>query len=266
VPLENTGRTITGIRALKKSVRISFEHETVTISHQRFTDRYLYIGKTLPEAEYQQLQDDAAIEKLETYAHNLLSKGLYTQKQVKEKLYAKGAKRWMVEAILQQLAAYQLIDDLHYVQERFEYGHARLEGFDRILTDIKAKGIDDKYIRELVYDEAVEFEKAQALWPRVQKLHASKSRLAKHQGYHDFYARRGYRHELINRVIDKLDHPSNEEELLNLKRDYHIAKRKYKHEQGRKLRDRIIRYLIGKGYNYSNINTLLGEQDDDTMD
>jgi len=266
VPLENTGRTITAIRALKNSVRISFGDQAMSISHQRYTDRYLYVGKTLPESEYQQLLDDAAIGKLESYAQRLLAKGLYTQKQIKDKLYAKQAKRWMVEAILQQLASYQLIDDARYVQERLEYGHARLEGFDRILDDLKNKGIDEKYLRELVYDEKLEFEKASSLWPRVIKLLAKKSQLARHHGFHDFYSRRGYRHELINRVIDELDHPSIEEDMKNLKRDYQTAKRKYMHEKGRKLRDRLVRYLASKGYNYSNINMVLGEQDDGTMD
>lgn len=266
MPLENTGRTITGIRVLKNSVRISFGEGVVSISQQRYTDRYLYVGKTLPESEYQQLLDDAAIGKLENYAQRLVAKGLYTQKQIKDKLYAKEAKRWMVEAILQQLASYQLIDDVRYVQERLEYGHARLEGFDRIIDDLKNKGIDEKHLGNLTYDEKLEFEKARSLWPRAQKLHAKKSQLAKHHGLHDFYARRGYRHELVNRVIGELDHPSHQEEMKNLKRDYQIAKRKYARESGRKLRDRLVRYLSGKGYNYSNINAILGEQDDGTMD
>lgn len=266
MPLENTGKTIIALRPLKQVVRIVLDKETINVSPSRFTDRYLYVGKVLTEEEYQHLLDDSAITKYERYVHNLFAKGLYTTKQIKDKLYARGAKRWMVEDILAKLSEYQLLNDDLYIKERFEYGHAQLEGYDRIFDDLLIKGIDTEKLQLVIYNEQLELDKAKQLWTRLQNLYSQKSTLARHSAYHDWYTRRGYRHQVIAKIIEDNEIHSIEQENTNLKRDLMTARRKYQHEKGRKKYDRLFRYLAQKGYNYSSIKTILGAQDDESMD
>lgn len=264
MPLENSGKTIIAIKALKKSVAIVFDDETLKISHDRYTDHYLYIGKTLPLQEYSSLQDEATIFILENYAYRLLSRGLYTEKQIRDKLYTRGAKRWMVETIIEHLNKANLINDEEYMNERIEYGHTRLEGYHAIYQELRIKGISETLLLKFKMDPKIELDKAKQMLPRLQKRHTRKSSLAQHKSYSEWFITHGYERNIIAPLLDDLSEYDQKREIENLDREFEIGLRKYGHKyKGRKLRERLFQYLASKGYNYQHIKLKLGDLDNE---
>ncbi len=263
VPLENTGKTITKIQPLKKSVRVYIGKAMFALTHQRYTDFFLYPGKVITPLEYSQIEEAASLTQLETYALRLLGRGPYTSGTLKNKLYAKGAKRWMVEAILKQLEQYQLLNDEQYIVDRFDYGKMQLHGYDRIINDLLEKGIDAKLLEKHEYHEGEEIDKAEPLWERLAPKLATRSQRAAIDYCYDWYMRHGYRTHVIRQIIDKKYIVDQDQQAKNIKIDYETAIRKYQSRyKGKKLQDRLFQYLAQKGYNYAQIKHVIGGIDD----
>ncbi len=262
MPSENTGRTITSIVAHKKFVRVKFEKVAVDLTPDRYTDHYLYVGKTLTEAEYAKIDEEARLAKLESYAAGLLAKGMYTRQQIVDKLYKRSAKRWMVEALIVKLVKASLLDDEVYIAERFAYGEARNEGFFHIKNELYAKGIDEERLKTMAYDEENEERKALVWLPKLVETYAGKSARAAKGAIYDWYLRHGFPEVVIGHIIASL--PEMEKEEENIRHELANARRKYGSKyRGRALHERLIRYLAQKGYQYTAITKALGEQNDD---
>jgi len=263
VPSENSGRTINDITYLKDSVRLKVADKVFNLTHEAFTDHYLYIGKELTPTELGAIDDASSLYKHEKYAFRLLAKGLYTTAQVKTKLYAREAKGWMVRAIIDKLNQSRLINDELFISERLEYGHARNEGFYRIIEDLRQKGIDETKLAEIHYDDEQELQKASALYPRVWEAQKRKSRRAGVQAVYEWYFRHGFPDVIIHKMVTKAEGEESDDRP-RLRQDYETAKRKYGLKyKGKALRERMIGYLRQKGYNYGDIVVIMGEQEHD---
>ncbi|MFA5235715.1 MAG: RecX family transcriptional regulator [Bacilli bacterium] len=259
MPSEKPGKSIASVKVLKQTVRVFFDEERLDLSHDAYTNHYLYVGKTLSDKEYAELKDASETCTYEKYARNLLSKGLYTRKQVVDRLYARQAKRWMVESIVARLESEGLIDDRAFMEERLEYGHARNEGFHHIREDLIQKGINPELVAAVVLDEETEAQKALVWLPRLLKQYGAKSSQARKHGIYDWYLRHGFDGVTIARVINEVEDLDGALEMENLRRDLASAKRKYASKyRGRQLKDRLYKYLAQRGYNYSKIATALG--------
>ncbi len=266
MPSAKPGRTIASVKVLKRLVRVLLDEGHFDLSHDTYTNHYLYVGKTLDDKEYHELKDASEAFGAEAYARGLLGKGRYTRKQVVERLYARQAKRWMVESIVRQLENEGLIDDRSYMVDRLDYGQARHEGYHHIYEDLFQKGISADLLASYVMDEDLEIEKAHVWLPRLMKQYGGKSSQARKHGIYDWYQRHGFDSSTIARVISQIEDLDETDEVGNLKRDFATAKRKYGQKyRGRQLKDRLFKYLAQRGYNYSKINTALGA-DEDEMD
>ncbi len=264
MPSENTSRTITSIKLLKKVVRVYFDERMMELTPDRFTDQYLYVGKTINETDFENLKSVAALCKLENYARGLLMKGPYTRKVIAIKLYAKGAKRHQVEDILQDLTKKGLLDDATYMEDRIAYGHARLQGYHAIYDDLVHKGVSAELLEKFKFDYDLELQKAKMILPRLQKAHLSKSHLAQHRFFYEWYLSHGFAKDVITPLIETLEHYSLSQEHENLQKELENGKRKFAHKyHGKKLRQRLFQYLAQKGYNYAHISEALGALEDE---
>ena len=87
---EKNGRKIESIKFNKNSVSIYFENgESLKISEATFTHFYLYKDKVLSDEEYKSIEDHQALNSSKQYAINLLSKGMYTEKEILNRLINK---------------------------------------------------------------------------------------------------------------------------------------------------------------------------------
>jgi SOS response regulatory protein OraA/RecX len=168
------GRTIASVKVLKRLVRVLLDEGHFDLSHDTYTNHYLYVGKTLDDKEYHELKDASEAFGAEAYARGLLGKGRYTRKQVVERLYARQAKRWMVESIVRQLENEGLIDDRSYMVDRLDYGQARHED-TTISTRTYSKKNQRRLLASYVMDEDLEIEKAPVWLPRLMKQYGGKS-------------------------------------------------------------------------------------------
>jgi regulatory protein len=238
--------------------------ERFDLSHDAYTNHYLYPGKTLDDKEYNELKDASETLKFETYARGLLNKGLYTRKQLVDRLYAREARRWVVEMLVKRLVDEGLIDDRVYMKERIEYGHARHEGYHHICEALIQKGIPAELLAAFIMDEDLEAQKAAVWMPRLLKQYQGKSAEARKHALYDWYHRHGFDPTVITRVLREIEAVDPSIEMENLRRDLKTAKRKYGQKYaGRPLKDRLFKYLAQRGYNYSKITTVLGASEDE---
>ena len=264
MPLENTGNILKEIKIKAKTITLVFADESFDISHHAYTDQYLYVGKTLSRKEIELLKEQSQLIKLEKYAFNLLAKGMYSQAQVKDKLFKKGAKSWMVAQIIEQLINYKLINDDEYIIQRLEYGQHRNEGFYKIVNDLLAKGIDENKIKKLSYDEHNELEKAKTHLDNLLKKYRHLSMLALKKAIYEYYQRNGFPDSIIHSIINTSLVFNQNQQIANLKIELAKGQRKYNARyQGMELKRRLISYLSQKGYNYSDILNILGAKEND---
>lgn len=265
MPSANSGNAVTAIRYLKKSIRVTIGEKDYNLTPEAFTDHYLYVGKVLTPTELGEIGEAAELYKHECYVMRLVAKGLYTKKQIINKLYARQAKGWMVHVLIDKLGKYALLDDEAFLKERLEYGHARLEGFYHIIEDLRVKGITEEKLREIHYDHDQEMAKAAELYPRVQRAQINKARLAAREAVYEWYSRHGFPEEIVQAMAERMASESGDERL-KLRQELAIAHRKYDRKyKGRERQDRIVKYLLQKGYNYGDISAVLGEGNNDDI-
>lgn len=257
----NENKKILAVKVSKKGVTIVFSaEETLKVDEQTFTDFYLYPGKSLTVLEFSKLQSAAEQFKFNQYAFQLLSRGAYTEKQVRDKLYAKGAKRFQVEAIVEKLHQYHLLDDRQFAEDRLRYYHDKGYGERRIRDELIARGVAEVILESLAFPKEKEIDKAQKHLPRLNQKYRGRSFLAKKHLIFQVLSQRGFSASTIGAVIGGVDQPSPEEEQHSLKKAYEKAHERYRVKfKGYRLREKIINYLRQKGYNYSDIKEVLGE-------
>jgi regulatory protein len=128
--------------------------------------------------------------------------------ELKEKLLIKGFPVTDIETTILDLMASGLLDDRAFTKSWINYRLARPFGFERIIQELKDKGIDKQTIEQAVaeikgnYDpENIALDLAQRRWQRLPALDAQK----KKKRILDFLLRRGFEAGVALKVIKKLE-------------------------------------------------------------
>lgn len=256
-------KKISHIETKKDSILVWFEDgEKIAIDPMTYTDQYLYIGKTLTDLEYSKLHSAHDLAPLKKYAFQLVQRGFYTEKQIRLKLYAKDAKRHQVEAILSLLKQYQLVDDTRWLNEHIQYGHEKKWGQHKITAHCLAKGIEETTIKTVVFDSKLELEKA-TYHLKKWSQYTHRSFLEQKQKFYQYLIGQGFEPWIIQSILEQVPEKNTAEEKNSFKRLYEKVYVRYaKKEKGFRLRQKIIQFMLRKGYNYSDIIAWIGEQDE----
>jgi len=127
--------------------------------------------------------------------------------ELKEKLEDKGFSEAEIETVVNDLITSGLLDDRAFTKSWINYRLARPFGFERIIQELKAKGIDQAIINESIaglqcdYNpEKVALDLAQRRWQRLPVIEPEK----KKKRVIDFLLRRGFDVEIALKVVRKL--------------------------------------------------------------
>jgi regulatory protein len=267
VPSVSTGKLLIEVKILRKKIRLIFEHETFDIAPTTYADFYLYPGKILTSLEFSNLKSTAERLKFENAAYRLLAKANYSQYDLSQRLYKRGATKTMVESIITQLKKQHLIDDKKFIKERIQLGHHRNEGHYKILADLKNKGISQKLLDAIFIDEQLEIDKAINHLDRLNNRYRRKSFFARKQATIKNLLEHGFKHNIIIQAMNNYQLDQSYNEIDNLKQEYQTALRKYQSRyKGRTLTEHLYKYLAQKGYRYDDIKNIVKGEKQDEMD
>ena len=243
------------IKILKNKVSITFDKgEKLSIDKDVYTNFYLYEGKQMDKKEYNALVSLNNSNQLLQYALKIRSKSLYSEYQMREKLYNKDASKKDVDKVIKTLKQYELIDDNAYAYDLMEYYNSINYGKNKIIHKLSDKGIFIETINKLKFPVSIEKKKANNILNKLEKKYEKYNYSQKKSHIYNAYLQLGFDNDIASEMTNKIKESSSKEENEKLKSDYQKVKtrleRKYK---GQELKQKIIQNLMQKGYRLNDI-------------
>jgi SOS response regulatory protein OraA/RecX len=261
VPYGNTGKIIESITSKRKQIIIAFlSGENLTLSPDQFTQDYYYVGKVISSKEFEQINLASQTQPFIDYGFRLLSKGRYTEYQIREKLYHRKAIKPQVDEVITRLKQAHLIDDQTLMKDWVHHFQQRGYGERVIREKLFEKKFSGELIQTLILDQSIQDEKINQLTIQLNQKYSRLSQRLKLETMKRRLLERGYELKLITACLLKLPQDDSATELVNLAEDIKKGKRLYeKRFAGAHLQEKLINFLLRKGYNYSIIKRLLKE-------
>lgn len=250
---------IKNIKILKDKVVISLEDSNkLELDKDVFTNFYLYEGKEISKKELKQITSFNQSVYLWNYALKLRQKHLYSEFKMREKLYEKGGSKEEIDQVIKRLKQNDLIDDNAFIEEYIEYYNELLYGKNKIINKLLEKGIFMDKINKIKFSKSVERKKAKALLPKLEKKYSKDNNKQKKNHIYQAYLTNGYENELAMEMANGIAENSPKEEDDKLKKEYQKAYiRLSKKYEKKELKNKLINYLLSKGYKMKDIISLL---------
>ena len=264
---EGTGRTIVHIKTGKRKVLITFDdNKTLLLSYDAFTDQPLYEGKECTDEEWKALTVLADEDKLRNIALRFVTKEPHTRHEVIQFLYKKGANEKTAYRIVAQLEDLKLINDEMYADiYAKDAAGIKLLGRNKILSNLKEKGIGDEILSRIHFDEERELSKARRYASMANKKFATSTNTKKMYKVIDALLRRGF-DEDVAREAARLEFTAGdpELELQRLRKDAIRTRARFiKRFSGYELKRRVWAALARKGYPFESIDAVMKELEDE---
>lgn len=254
----NTGNVITSIKFLKDRVVLHFGKVKVELCEETYTSSYFYVGKSFTDEELAKIERDNKIGLAIKYAKSLLAGKMMSEWNMRNKLYEKGYEKDVVDAVIIKLKKDKLINDKALAKEWVSYYNDKLYGKNRIIQELRLKGLFDETIKELKFSDSNELKKAKALLPKLEKQYNHLSFADRKQHIYNALIRAGFDNEIALEVVKKIKSGPVRDESNKLRRDFAIAldagMKKYKTEDG--IKAYVFRTLSAKGYKLMDIKIL----------
>lgn len=215
---------------------------------------YLYLGKEVSKKEYNQIKEYNNVASLMKYALRIRSKAIYSEYQMREKLYKKEASKKEVDKVIKSLKQYDLIDDKAYALDLVEYYNSLNYGENKIKKKLSDKGIFDEYISKISFSRTSENQKAKKLLPKLEKKYSKYNDSQKKSHIYNAYIQEGFDVDIARTYSNMISKSSLKEENEKLEKEFEKVyvrlSRKY---QKKELKQKVITSLLAKGYKLNDI-------------
>ena len=126
------------------------EIHKLTVHEEIVLDYRLVVGKELDEENFRALLDSKAHQEAYRYAVDILSRRLYTQKEIKFKLKMREAPDGVIEEVVEKLVGLELLNDFSYaslyIENQLEIGKKSRR---QIISDLYQKGVSAAIVEDL---------------------------------------------------------------------------------------------------------------------
>lgn len=260
MPSDNTGKTILSIQFQKKRFCLTFDDEsTISLSERALAQFYVYPNKKLSEKEYLALKEAEELDPLHTYLTRLFQRGKYSEAMIRQKLYQRKAKRYQIEELLTHYRQYGLIDDESLVKEWIDYYREKHLGYRAIQQKLIAKGFTETLVESTVkpFNEAVH---VTFIVNQLEKRLQTLPMRAKKQKLYALLQVKGFDHETIMHALDAINENDSDRVYHEAKRVYEQTLLRYRRRyEGKVLTEKVMRFMISKGYTKDMIENIRGE-------
>lgn len=263
---KRTGEMITveSVKAKKTGVSVDLSNgEKLVLSVDSFTEFHLYAGKELTPEEITKIMMFANQDKAYDAALHLLSRDSYSSMEIQRKLLAKGYEYPVVRQVIERLFESGLLNDEHFAQTFAEdVAGLRLIGYNRIVYELRAKGISEDIIKGLSFPREEELKKACAYATTLDKRYYRTPKPRRILKINAALLSRGFDEEVAHQAATSCITATDPKvEKVELDKAYSLAKAKYSRKyQGYELRTRIYAYLVRKGFPYDEIQAIMEEE------
>ena len=107
----------------------------------------LAVGDVVTEEQMALIEETIDVQKCRDYAVNLVSKKMYTKKEIAEKMQKKGFSKTATDGVMDILEEYGYVNDDLYAEMYCEY-QSRKFGAKKIRYDLQMKGISQEIIQK----------------------------------------------------------------------------------------------------------------------
>ena len=122
----------------------------LSIHEETVLDYRLVVGKALDKKTFETLQNSTDYQKAYSYAIGILARRMYTEKEIRRKLYAREMADDVIDAVITKLFEIDVLNDVSYariyIESQTEMGKKSRR---RIISDLSAKGICATIIDDL---------------------------------------------------------------------------------------------------------------------
>ena len=163
--------------------------------------------------------------------------------------------------VIKRLKTYGFIDDERYLSEAVLRMKNSLKGENKIINELKRKGLKEVDINEMLATYDDEFDNAYELATKVLNSLSHDSLIKVKTKIRTKLIQSGFDNEIIEEVLSKLDYSDVElNEGNNLKDCFERALIRYRNKYtGYELKNKIYQYCAQKGYRSESITELLSE-------
>lgn len=262
MPSKSIGKRISDVKIGQKKVLIKFDGEIkpLEILPNTFTEFKLFKGKILSSKDIKDIKARNNVEKYYDKALTLLSRKSYSERKMIEKLSNLGASESEIELVLKELHKYSLLDDKAVIDEYLEYAEVHNYGYNRIKQELYNKGVKKSLIDKIPYNEVSELKKAKNALNKLEKKYSKENNFTKKKKIHDSLIRLGYSYDIAREVVEMAKENPKEVEIELLRGDFGTAYMRYRFKSlGEEHYQKVLNYLLKKGYRYQDIETVKGE-------
>lgn len=262
VQLEKVGNKIKSISFFKDKVNIVFLNEwKMEISKDTYTDFYLYEGKELDKEEIENIQEKDKINSIKRSAFKLINNRMYSYHELKKRLLEKGYSQDLVVKVLEDLKEHKFIDDNKLSLLLKEEYDEKLYGQEKIKHLLLNKGIDEKIVNQLEFDEEVELVKCQKLVEEYMRKNKNLSYSSLKNKAWNYLISYGYIQKIVTRAMtivnQNVSKEDDKEKLLTLMDKYIIIHRVDILDKSQK--EKLIKRYLAKGYSKNVIEECIKE-------
>ncbi|MBQ9328301.1 MAG: RecX family transcriptional regulator [Solobacterium sp.] len=169
-----------------------------------------------------------------------------------------------INSIVERLEEKGYIDDERYCAENISRMKAALFGRERMIRDLRKKGIPSEMVQRMLEEEpGTEYENAVRYAKKAASSLPDTSRRMKQNKLKAKLMTKGYDSEIADAVVAGFDFDSGVgTELESLRRCAAKAKKRYERKySGTKLRNTVYRYCAAQGYPLEDIYVILDEME-----
>ena len=258
---DNTGNIIASIDIKKKKIVINFtQGHSLNLSSDQYTQNYFYVGKVIDDKKFEELTQATKTQPFIDYGFRLLAKGRYSEYQIREKLYKREALKSQVDEVISRLKLAHLIDDASLLKDWVDHFQKHGYGLRMIKAKLHEKGFFPHLLETIQIDEETERISISRLIEQSVKKYQRLSERDRKQKITTMLLQRGYESKMYHSALEAIPRLTKEETDSNLKEAFEKALRMFKARfVGREREEKIINFLLRKGYTYSTIISLIKE-------
>lgn len=246
---------VLSVEKKKKNYLVITDEDEFIVDEETLLKYQIFKDRTFKEEDFKKIFEEIEINKYFNKALKFLSYKSRSVNEVREYLKDVNNK----EVIIKRLEQLGYLDDEAYAKNMFEYCIRNYKGPNVLKSKLEEKGVSKELVIKYtdMFDYCLEKELIESVIKKYQEKESTKpvkalklSLLTKF--YHD-----GFNPEIAKQILGKVEFVDNSYETLQ--KDYQKQVNKYKNKEISEYekKQRIISYLMNKGYDYKKIKELV---------
>lgn len=206
--------------------------------------------------EFTKIINEATINSLFIKTLNYLSYGPKTTKEIERYLEKYQVPAKDQTTIIKKLTSFGYLDDLQYAKNVIIYeSTVKRRGPKYIINKLQTKGISLEIINNLIttYDENLQIENIKYIATKEQKIKSKLPVKRQKQVITNKLLRQGFENYLVYDYVNNLKIEDDSREMLCKDFEKIVNRYEKKDFSSAEKRNKIITYLLNKGYEYTNI-------------